>query len=239
MIETGLQGKVVIVTGAAAGIGKATAQRFAAEGCRVASWDVREEEPTRGGLFRKVDVTDAAQVEAAVEEVAAHWGGVHVLVNNAGIIRDGQLIKYKDGVLAGVMSDAQFDSLIGVNLKGVFICTRAAAPRIIAAGGGVILNASSVVGLYGNFADELRGVQGGRDRDDEGVGERVGEISHSGECCSAGIHRYRYDEGDAGEDPCRVAGAYASGPNGAAGGYRQRLCVAGVGRGVVHQRYGA
>jgi len=151
MIETGLHGKVVIVTGAAAGIGKATAQRFAAEGCRVASWDVREEEPVPGGLFRKVDVTDGAQVEAAVEEVAARWGGVHVLVNNAGIIRDGQLVKYKDGVLAGVMSDAQFDSLIGVNLKGVFICTRAVAPRMIAAGGGVILNASSVVGLYGNF----------------------------------------------------------------------------------------
>ena len=151
MIETGLHGKVVIVTGAAAGIGKATAQRFAAEGCRVASWDVREEEPAPGGVFRRVDVTDAAQVEAAVEEVAASWGGVHVLVNNAGIIRDGQLVKYKDGVLAGVMSDAQFDSLIGVNLKGVFICTRAVAPRMIASGGGVILNASSVVGLYGNF----------------------------------------------------------------------------------------
>ena len=132
MIETGLQDKVVIVTGAAAGIGRATARRFAAEGCRVASWDVREEEPTRGGLFRKVDVTDAAQVEAAVEEAMTRWGAVHVLVNNAGIIRDGQLIKYKDGVLAGAMSDAQFDSIIGVNLKGVFICTRAVAPRMIA-----------------------------------------------------------------------------------------------------------
>src|ERR1039458_1458323 len=119
MIETGLQDKVVIVTGAAAGIGRATAQRFAAEGCRVASWDGREEEPAPGGLFRKVDVTDAAQVEAAVEEAMARWGAVHVLVNNAGIIRDGQLIKYKDGVLAGAMSDAQFDSIIGVNLKGV------------------------------------------------------------------------------------------------------------------------
>jgi 3-oxoacyl-[acyl-carrier protein] reductase len=117
----------------------------------VASWDVREEEPTAGGLFRKVDVTDAAQVEAAVEEVVARWGALHVLVNNAGIIRDGQLVKYKDGALAGVMSDEQFDSIVSVNLKGVFVCTRAVAPRMIAAGGGVILNASSVVGLYGNF----------------------------------------------------------------------------------------
>jgi 3-oxoacyl-[acyl-carrier protein] reductase len=151
MIETGLKDKVVIVTGAGAGIGKATARRFAEEGCRVASWDVREAEPTDGGIFRKVDVTDAAQVNAAVEEVMGRWGAIHVLVNNAGIIRDGQLIKYKDGALTGIMSDEQFDSVISVNLKGVFVCTRAVAPRMIASGGGVILNASSVVGLYGNF----------------------------------------------------------------------------------------
>jgi len=151
MIETGLKDKVVIVTGAGAGIGKATARRFAEEGCRVASWDVREAEPTTGGLSSKVDVTDAAQVDAAVEEVMGRWGAIHVLVNNAGIIRDGQLIKYKDGALTGMMSDEQFDSVISVNLKGVFVCTRAVAPRLIASGGGVILNASSVVGLYGNF----------------------------------------------------------------------------------------
>ncbi|HTS30546.1 MAG TPA: 3-oxoacyl-ACP reductase FabG [Bryobacteraceae bacterium] len=151
MIETGLHDKVVIVTGAAAGIGNATARRFAQEGCKVASWDVREGDPTPGGLFRKVDVTNASEVEAAVEEVVSHWGAIHVLVNNAGILRDGQLVKLKEGALAGMMSDEQFDSVIGVNLKGVFVCTRAVTPRMIASGGGVILNASSVVGLYGNF----------------------------------------------------------------------------------------
>ena len=151
MIETGLQDKVVIVTGAAAGIGNATARRFAQEGCHVASWDVHDGEPLPGGLFRKVDVTDRTQVEAAVDEVIARWGAVHVLVNNAGIIRDGLLIKYKDGALTGMMSDEQFDSVIGVNLKGVFVCTRAVAPRMIQSGGGVILNASSVVGIFGNF----------------------------------------------------------------------------------------
>ena len=62
MIETGLQGKVVIVTGAAAGIGKATAARFAQEGCHVASWDVRDGEAAPGGVFRKVDITKAAEV---------------------------------------------------------------------------------------------------------------------------------------------------------------------------------
>jgi 3-oxoacyl-[acyl-carrier protein] reductase len=151
MIETGLHDKVVIVTGAAAGIGNATARRFAQEGCRVASWDVRDGEPTPGGLFQKVDVTNPASVEAAVTEVAARWGAVHVLVNNAGVIRDGQLVKFKEGALTGMMSDEQFDAVISVNLKGVFVCTRAVAPYLIKAGGGVILNASSVVGLYGNF----------------------------------------------------------------------------------------
>jgi 3-oxoacyl-[acyl-carrier protein] reductase len=151
MIETGLKGKVVIVTGGAAGIGLATARRFAQEGCRVASWDVKDGEAQEGGIFQKVDVTSSASVESAVEEVAARLGAVYVLVNNAGILRDGQLIKYKEGVLAGVMSDDQFDAVISVNLKGVFTCTRAVAQRMIQAGGGVILNASSVVGLYGNF----------------------------------------------------------------------------------------
>jgi 3-oxoacyl-[acyl-carrier protein] reductase len=147
-----LKNKVIIVTGAAAGIGLATARRFALEGCRVASWDVREgEAQPGGGIFQKVDVTSAASVESAVEEVAVRLGAVYVLVNNAGILRDGQLVKVKDGALAGVMSDEQFDAVIGVNLKGVFHCTRAVVPRMIKAGGGVILNASSVVGLYGNF----------------------------------------------------------------------------------------
>ena len=151
MIDTGLRDKVVLVTGGAAGIGLATARRFAQEGCRVASWDVKDGEAQDGGIFQKVDVTSSASVESAVEEVAARLGAVYVLVNNAGILRDAQLIKYKEGVLAGVMSDEQFDAVISVNLKGVFTCTRAVVPRMVQGGGGVILSASSVVGLYGNF----------------------------------------------------------------------------------------
>ena len=151
MIETGLRDKVVIVTGGAAGIGKATARRFAQEGCRVASWDVKDAAPEDGGMFQKVDVANAAAVQAAVEEVTGRWGAIHVLVNNAGILRDGQLVKVKEGAVAGVMSDEQFDAVIGVNLRGVFTCTRAVTPVMIRGGGGVILNASSVVGLYGNF----------------------------------------------------------------------------------------
>jgi 3-oxoacyl-[acyl-carrier protein] reductase len=151
MIETGLQNKVVIVTGAAAGIGRATAHRFAQEGCRVASWDVQPAEPEPGGIFQKADVTDAASVHGAVEEVVRRWGAIDVLINNAGILRDAQLVRFKDGAITATMSDEQFDSVMNVNLRGVFLVTRAVAARMIPQGGGVILNASSVVGLYGNF----------------------------------------------------------------------------------------
>jgi 3-oxoacyl-[acyl-carrier protein] reductase len=158
---TGLAGKVVIVTGAAAGIGRATALRFAEERARVAAWDVRdtghaalvEEIASAGGegAFLTVDVTDKASVERAVAAVVARWGRVDVLVNNAGIVRDAQLVKWKDGALASLMSDEQFDAVVAVNLKGVFTCTRAVVPHMIRQGGGVVLSASSVVGWYGNF----------------------------------------------------------------------------------------
>ena len=83
--------------------------------------------------------------------MVARWGTVDVLVNNAGITRDSQFVKWKDGAVAGTMSDDAFDSVISVNLKGVFLCSRAVVPHMIRKGSGVILNASSVVGLYGNF----------------------------------------------------------------------------------------
>jgi 3-oxoacyl-[acyl-carrier protein] reductase len=145
-----MQDRVVIVTGGAAGIGRATAHRFAAAGARVAVWDVQER-AGGAGTFQQVDVTDAAAVEAAAAEVFARWGRIDVLVNNAGITRDAQLVKWKEGRKTGEMSEQDFDAVISVNLKGVFLCTRAVAPRMIAGGGGAILNASSVVGLYGNF----------------------------------------------------------------------------------------
>jgi 3-oxoacyl-[acyl-carrier protein] reductase len=160
-IETGLAGKVVIVTGACAGIGRATAVAFAREHCRVAAWDISganaaalvEELKAAGGdaMFQKVDVSNAQSVAAAVDAVVTAWGGINVLVNNAGIVRDAQLVKWKDGAQTGMMSDEGFDQVIGVNLRGPFLCTRAAVPHIIKAGGGAVLNASSVVGLYGNF----------------------------------------------------------------------------------------
>lgn len=153
-----LQDKVCIITGAAAGIGKATAIKFAAEGAIVVAWDWDEAagsatvaELAGKACFFKVNVADRHAVQAAVDEVVARFGRVDVLVNNAGITRDAQLVKVKDGQLVKQMEEAAFDSVIGVNLKGVFNCTQAVTPAMINQGGGVILNASSVVGLYGNF----------------------------------------------------------------------------------------
>jgi 3-oxoacyl-[acyl-carrier protein] reductase len=150
-IETGLKNKVVIITGGAAGIGRVTAQRFVEEGARVVVWDLVDAPGDEGVTFMPVNVTRTAEVEAAVAEVKSKFGTIDVLVNNAGILRDAQLIKWKEGAVAGMMTDDAFDAVIAVNLRGVFVCTRAVAPLMIAAGRGVILNASSVVGLYGNF----------------------------------------------------------------------------------------
>jgi 3-oxoacyl-[acyl-carrier protein] reductase len=160
-METGLRNKVVIVTGAAAGIGRATARRFAEEGARVAGFDVSakdaaaflEELRAAGGeaLFQQVDVADAASVEAGVAAVVQAWSGVDVLVSNAGIVRDAQLVKWKDGDVASVLSEEAWSAVLDVNLKGVFLCARAVVPHMIQKRSGVILNASSVVGLYGNF----------------------------------------------------------------------------------------
>jgi 3-oxoacyl-[acyl-carrier protein] reductase len=142
-MDLALDGKVVVVTGGAAGIGRATVEAFEREGATAVSWDVTSEP--------RVDVTNRESVEAATADVLAKYGRIDVLVNNAGIVRDSQLVKWKDGAVASLMDDATFDAVIAVNLKGVFLCTRAVAPHMIARGSGSILNASSIVGLYGNF----------------------------------------------------------------------------------------
>ena len=153
-----MQDKVVLVTGGAAGIGRATAERFAEEGAVVAICDVNEaagqaalESLGEGASFTRVDVSDRASVRAWIDGVLAQHGRIDVLVNNAGITRDAQLVKVKDGQLVAEMPEDDFDLVIAINLKGVYTCTQAVVPTMIAQGSGVIVSASSVVGLDGNF----------------------------------------------------------------------------------------
>jgi 3-oxoacyl-[acyl-carrier protein] reductase len=156
-----LKDRIAIITGGANGIGRATVWRFASEGARVAIWDTDEsagkelqaEVQAGGGLacFQRVDVSDPACLERAVQEVLDAWKRIDILVNNAGILRDAQLIKYKDGQVQGGMSVDAFDDVIGVNLRGVFLCTRAVTPVMIRQEYGRILSTASVVALYGNF----------------------------------------------------------------------------------------
>ena len=147
-----LQNKISLITGAAQGIGLATALKFAQEGAIVIVCDVHQ-----GAIDETVqqcqalgaqavgyvmDVTQREQVDSVVAQVKAQFGRIDVLVNNAGITQDARLVK---------MTLEQFDRVIDVNLRGVFHCTQAVADIMIAQGQGVILNASSVVGIYGNF----------------------------------------------------------------------------------------
>lgn len=153
-----MKDKVVLVTGGAAGIGKATALRFAEEGAKVVICDVNE---TLGqatvellgaeASFHQVDVTSREAVQEWVGAVVAKYGRIDVLINNAGILRDGLFIKFKDGQLVGQMAEVDFDMVVSVNLKGVFNCAQAVSPQMAKQGGGVILNATSIVGLDGNF----------------------------------------------------------------------------------------
>lgn len=153
-----MKDRVVLVTGGAAGIGRATALRFVEEGAKVVICDVNEEagqatvkEVGGGAAFFRVNVADREEVQKWIEEVVAKYGRIDVLVNNAGVLRDGQLIKFKEGELVGQMSEENFDLVISINLKGVFNCAQAVAPVMARQGSGVILNATSIVGLDGNF----------------------------------------------------------------------------------------
>jgi 3-oxoacyl-[acyl-carrier protein] reductase len=147
-----LKNKVAIITGGANGIGRATAIRFAQEGAHIAVWDVQEEKGQEvvkilrdmgvNSFFYKVNTADYGMVQEAVNSVLKDFGKIEILINNAGILRDASLAK---------MTEEQFDTVINVNLKGVFNCTKAVAPVMIENGYGRIVQASSIVALYGNF----------------------------------------------------------------------------------------
>lgn len=146
-----LTNKVALITGASRGIGKATAIKFAREGAKLVVCDLDDtvaetvaEIRLQGGqaIGFKVDVTKADSIEAMVSGALTTYGQIDVLVNNAGVVADAQLKK---------MTDEQFDKVIDVNLKGTYNCTRAVVDAMIERKAGVVLNASSIVGIYGNF----------------------------------------------------------------------------------------
>jgi len=147
-----LENKVAIITGGAAGIGAATATRFAAEGATTIIWDLDE---TRGNAlaeqlcsegkkasFAKVNTAKYEEVEAATKAVIEKFGKIDILINNAGITRDSTLKK---------MTPEQWQQVIDVNLTGVFYCTKIVSEYMVEKNYGRIVNASSVVALYGNF----------------------------------------------------------------------------------------
>lgn len=147
-----LENKIAIVTGGAQGIGKATVEKFLYEGATVLIWDVDDVKGNKfvndlsaqgfKTKFMKVNVAKFDEVDKAINEIINEYGKVDILVNNAGILRDGTLVK---------MTPDQWQQVIDVNLTGVFNCTKAVAPHMIEKQYGKIINATSVVGLYGNF----------------------------------------------------------------------------------------
>ena len=147
-----LEGKVALVTGAARGIGKSIALRYASEGADIAFTDLvidengraTEEEIRALGVRVKGYASNAASFDEAhktVEEVVKDFGGVDILVNNAGITKDGLMLR---------MSEAQWDAVIAVNLKSAFNFVHACVPVMMRRRGGSIINMASVVGVHGN-----------------------------------------------------------------------------------------
>jgi 3-oxoacyl-[acyl-carrier protein] reductase len=147
-----LPGKVAIITGAGRGIGHATSLKFGREGAIVITCDINAGQAQQaandvneaGGeaLGYQIDVRDQASITRMVESVVARYGRIDCLVNNAGIVQDSTLKN---------MTEEQFDSVIEINLKGVYNCTKAVVEVMLKQSSGVILNASSIVGIYGNF----------------------------------------------------------------------------------------
>ena len=144
-----LEGKVALITGASRGIGKAIALKFAAEGADIAFTDIKVNEDTVSELEAlgvKVrayasNAADFAQTHETVEQVLADFGHIDVLVNNAGITRDGLMLR---------MDEAQWDAVINVNLKSAYNYIHAVTPIMARQRGGSIINMSSVVGVSGN-----------------------------------------------------------------------------------------
>ncbi|WP_419147106.1 SDR family oxidoreductase [Pseudoalteromonas 'SMAR'] len=150
-----IKNKTVVITGGAQGLGFAMATSMAQQGANLALIDMQQEllsdaqaELSKLGVEVKTyaaNVAVEAEVEKVFNDIVGDFGGISVLINNAGILRDGLLLKAKEGQIVDKMSLSQFQSVIDVNLTGVFLCGREAAVKMVEAGeGGVIINMSSV-----------------------------------------------------------------------------------------------
>ncbi|SHH24503.1 3-oxoacyl-ACP reductase FabG [Virgibacillus chiguensis] len=139
-----LKDKVVVVTGGAQGLGKAMCERFAYEGAEVVySLDLQKGNLTADNVkHQELDVTNIAEIDSCIQSVKEAYGRIDVLVNNAGVTRD---------ALTQKMDDNKWESVMDINLKGVFHMTKAIAPIMMENGSGSIINISSIVGLYGNI----------------------------------------------------------------------------------------
>ncbi|WP_228850463.1 3-oxoacyl-ACP reductase FabG [Aegicerativicinus sediminis] len=145
-----LTNKVAIITGGAKGIGKATVELFLKEGASVICWDIDEvagnkllaENEGNDLSFYKVNTCDKENIASAISSIVDTYGRIDILINNAGITRDATLKK---------MTDEQWQTVLNVNLTGVFNCTQAVSNVMVEQGSGSIANAASIVGLYGNF----------------------------------------------------------------------------------------
>ncbi|MCG8342461.1 MAG: 3-oxoacyl-[acyl-carrier-protein] reductase [Chlorobiales bacterium] len=145
------EGKNAIVTGAARGIGQAIALDLAAKGAQIVICDLREEwlEETAAAIkqagrkvtCKELDVTDHGATQSMFQEIASESGSIDILVNNAGITRDGLLMR---------MSEADWDAVLAVNLKGVFNCTKAVTRTMMKQRAGAIVNIASIIGITGN-----------------------------------------------------------------------------------------
>ena len=197
-----LTGKTALITGAARGIGKAIALKFAEEGANIAFTDLvidengkaTESEIMAKGVKAKgyaSNAADFAQTEEVVKQVKEEFGSVDILVNNAGITKDGLMLR---------MTEAQWDAVIAVNLKSAFNFIHACVPVMMRQRGGSIINMASVVGVHGN-AGKLRSFKSRTHRSRKEYRTGDGTEGYPCQRNSSGLHRHSNDSGSAGRHP--------------------------------------
>ena len=194
MPQNQLHGKIAVVTGAASGIGRATALLFAREGASVVLTDVNESaghaaagEITKHGgraIFEPADVTRAVDCQRVVERAVHDLGGIHILFNNAGIIRRASVVE---------LSETDWDRVMAVNVKAIFLMCRLVIPIMASAGGGSIINTRFRLGSRGRGqSGSVLRFQGGSRFTDQGHGDRPRPAEYSRKLHLPRRHRYRH-----------------------------------------------